>query len=194
MRVFLASTAGLPVFREPDYTPLAAPHVHEFDRAGRAADHAVVDGVVSAVAPDFLAVLAPYRVGVPPGDPEAPLVVEPVPAGPGAAAFLVTHAGGQDLAWVREPDGPGAWTLPDGRAFETDAAAGVLGLDDGALLLVRGTRGALDGLAVEVPWAAQGWARGRESGRRDAVFPPPCLTRSWQALSLSLALWNHERG
>lgn len=156
VRVFLASTAGLPVFREPDHTPLAAPHVHEFDRAGGAADHAVVDGVVSAVAPDFLAVLAPYRVGAPLGDPEAPLVVEPVPAGPGAAAFLVTRAGGQDLAWVREPDGPGAWTLPDGRAFETDAATGVLGLDDGALLLARGTRVALDGLAVEVPGAAQG--------------------------------------
>lgn len=160
VRVHLASTKGPLAFREPDYTPLTAPHVHEFDRQGKVADHAVVDGVVNAVAPQFLAVLAPYRLWAVSGDPDAPLDVEEVPTGSGAAAFLVTHAGGRDLVWVREPDGSGAWTLPEGRSFETDAIAGVMGLDDGAILLIRGSRVGLDGVWALVAGGTSGVGAG----------------------------------
>jgi hypothetical protein len=99
VEVHLAATApGLHVV-EPAYEPLTAPHVGEFDRTRTIEDHGVIDGVVDAVAPGYLAVLAPYRVGSSVDAPDGPLTVTPLDAGDDAAAWLVEGAANAEVAW-----------------------------------------------------------------------------------------------
>ena len=99
------------------------------------------------LAPDFLTVLAPYRVGTSTGD-DAPLEVTAVDAGPGAVAWLVTGASFADLVWLRE-DGSGAEiTLTGGPRVGTDAAVTIVAIDGSAALIARGTEVSIDGSPV----------------------------------------------
>lgn len=148
LRAYLTSTSGPAAFVEPEYAEFAAPHVQQFERDRGIRHHAVIDGVVLAEAPGYLAVLAPYRAGAALGEPDGPPVVTTVPAEAGHAAWMVTHQGNTDLVWLREPGSDQALTLPTGEVVETDAELLILGLDDGVALLARGTSVALDGAVV----------------------------------------------
>ena len=135
----LSSTAsGLEVL-EPPHTPLTAPHVGAFDRERLVQDHGVIDGVVEARAPGFLAVLAPYRVGATSGQDGAPLTVTAVDAATDAAAWRVDGAQGSELVWLRGPDAADTLTLPDGTSLESDAALVVVDLAGSFALLARGS-------------------------------------------------------
>ncbi|WP_437915009.1 heparinase II/III family protein [Sorangium sp. So ce302] len=141
----LSTSPGLAVV-EPPYTPLTAPHVHEFEEDREAADHAVIDAAVQAEAPGFLAVLLPYKVGVDAG-PDAPLQAAPIAAEPGVVAWQIESEGGTDVAVLRSKGAPEALALPGGQVLETDAELVVLRIegDRPFALMARGTRVLLDG-------------------------------------------------
>lgn len=143
--VHLASTApGLAVL-EPPYVPLTAPHVEAFDEERNVVDHGVADGTVTALAPGYLAVLAPYAVGGA-GD-DAPMDVTPVDAGVDASAWRVVTSLGTTVVWLREPTAL-ATLVVDGVTLETDAELSVLALDGRMGLVARGTELRLDGAVV----------------------------------------------
>ncbi|MBX3275616.1 MAG: heparinase II/III family protein [Sandaracinaceae bacterium] len=142
-RVFTASTDGAVRWEEPPFTPEVAPHVHEL-QSGAHAHHGVADAVVTARAPSFLSVLAPYRVGASEGD-DAPLVVTALEAGAGAVAWLVEGAGFADVVWLRGEGAASELALPGGRRVTTDAAVVIVALDGAFGLVARGAFAALDG-------------------------------------------------
>jgi len=146
--VTLACTApGLSV-AEPDFTMYAAPHVHEFVSHSDIGHHGVIDGRVDAVAPSFLAVLAPYRVGAVVGDDDAPLEVTSVTLPDGVVGFTVTSAEHQEVVILRLPGAPDELVLPGGAVLSTDAELAVLTLSGLApvSLMARGTFLTLDGV------------------------------------------------
>ncbi len=59
--VHLQSTDGPLVAEEPPYVEDEVPHVHQFELNREVANHAVLDGVITALEPDFLAILAPWE-------------------------------------------------------------------------------------------------------------------------------------
>jgi hypothetical protein len=143
--VFLASTApGLSVI-EPPYTPLSPPHVEAFDEERNVADHAVMDGVVAATAPGWLAVLAPYRVAATSGQDDAPLTVTAVAAGSDASAWLVEGAEGSEVVWLRGPSAAQSLMLPSGTLLDSDAELVVADVGGSFALIARGTALSLDG-------------------------------------------------
>jgi hypothetical protein len=153
---YLASTAAGLRFEQPEFREEYAPYVHQFDEVGSNGYHEVLDGIVDAVDPGFLAVLAPYRTND--TGAEGPLTVVEVIAGPGQAAWLVTTSAGTDLVLLREPTASGDLTLPDNRVVSTDAELLVLGLDDDAVLIARGTTVSIDASVVATVDAADGVA------------------------------------
>ena len=145
--LYLRSTSSGMTVVEPAYVENTAPHVHDIGEGPQ--HHAVVDGVVSDLSPGFLAVLAPYQVGAAADAPEAPLLVEPVDLGPGAAAWTVTGADFVDLVLSREPEHPGPFVLPDNRVLTTDARLVVWRMQgDAFVLLARGTSLEIDAMTV----------------------------------------------
>lgn len=153
---YLASTADGLRFEQPEFREEYAPYVHQFDEVGASGYHEVLDGIVDAVDPGFLAVLAPYRTND--TGPEGPLTVVAVAAGPGQAAWLVTTDAGADLVLLREPAASEDLTLADNRVVSTDAELLILGLDDDAVLIARGTTVSVDGNTVATVSAANGVA------------------------------------
>lgn len=148
VEVHLASTApGLHVV-EPPYTPLAAPHVGEFDRERTQEDHGVIDGEVDGVAPGFLAVLAPYRVGASAGEPDGPLTVTAIDAGADAAAWLIESVAGTDVAWLRKAGAAATLSLPGGAQLATDAELVVVDVNGSFGLIARGSTASVDGTPV----------------------------------------------
>ena len=144
--VHLAATAdGLTVI-EPPYEPLAAPHVGAFNRARDVEDHGVIDGVVNAVAPGYLAVLAPYAVGGS-GD-DAPLDVTALDAGDDAAAYLVEGADGSEVVWLRGPTAAATLTLPTSEVVSSDASFVVVDTAGAFGLVARGSALSIDGHMV----------------------------------------------
>jgi len=144
VRVHLASTAPGLSLVEPPLRDLTAPHVHEFDLARTVGHHAVVDGVVDAVEPGFLAVLAPYRVGDVGAD--GPLAVTPIDQGPGVVAYTVTTADALDLVLLRSPGSPTSFTVGE-HAIATDGEMIVVSLSGAPLaVLVRGGNLTVDGV------------------------------------------------
>ena len=99
---------------EPPYTEDAPPHVHQFELNREVGNHAVLDGVITALAPDFLAILAPYA------SPAAAIDVQRLDVGEGVAfeivasgeTYLVSFNGeaGNVTApgWLLEIDSSGA--------------------------------------------------------------------------------------
>jgi len=140
--VYLTSTAGAVAVTEPACVEHEAPCVHQFELDRRVEHHALIDGAVDAVAPGFLAVLAPYRVDA--TDEDGPLVVEEVDLGEGLAAWRVVTGGEVDLAVLRAPDAPTELSV-DGHTLRTDAELVVVGLAGDYALLARGTELSLDG-------------------------------------------------
>jgi len=148
VEVHLGSTAaGLGVV-EPPYVPLAAPHVGAFDDERNVQDHGVIDGVVEALAPGYLAVLAPYRVGSSSGEPDGPLTVSEIEAGADAVAWLVEGTGGAEVAWLRKPTADSSLALPGGGELVTDAELCVVDLAGAFGLIARGSSAELDGVSV----------------------------------------------
>lgn len=148
---YLQATAPGLSLEEPEYTADQAPHVHSWD-AGPV-NHAVVDGVINAVAPGFLAVLVPYPAG------STPLsVTEVTGLSSGHAAWLVEHATGTDLVWLRDATSATELTLSSGEVISTDAELVILGLDDSVALIARGTQVSVDGNVVAQVDAATGVA------------------------------------
>lgn len=141
MDLSLASTApGLSVAE----APLIAgepPHVHEFDEHRNVGAHGVIDGTVDAVAPGFLAVLAPYAVGG--TGASAPLVVTPLVVADGTVAYHVVGEGTDDVVLLREPASPTTATLA-GHTVETDATYAVFG--EGFAVFSGGTTLSVDGV------------------------------------------------
>ncbi|MCK6505793.1 heparinase II/III-family protein [Myxococcota bacterium] len=140
----LASTRpGLSIV-EPALVEGEAPHVHQFDLERSVGEHGVIDGVVTASTPGFVAALVPYRVGA--DGEEAPLQVEVLALDEGWTGVQVTGAWGQDLALVREADAPTTALLPGGQYVETDYRAVFLGAGGAGMLLAGpGTSLWLDG-------------------------------------------------
>ncbi|MCC6217310.1 MAG: heparinase II/III family protein [Polyangiaceae bacterium] len=145
--VLLGSTAPGLTLGEPPFVESEAPHVHQFDRQRQVGHHSVLDGVVDAVAPGFLAIVAPYRVGAAPGAPEAPLVVaRAMPAEAGVVAWTVTHTGGTELVVLREAGAAERFEV-GGAVVETDGQLTIVTVagGEGVALLARGTRLTVDG-------------------------------------------------
>lgn len=142
VEVHLGSTAAGLTLGEPPFVEEEAPHVHQFDRQRAVGHHSVLDGAVDAVAPGFLAVVAPYRVGATVGALEAPLVVTRIAAAePGVVAWKVAHAAGAELVVLRDTGAAESFDL-DGIAVETDARLAIVTVAgaDAVALLARGTR------------------------------------------------------
>ncbi len=158
VRVFTGATSGPVRWEEPAYEPLMAPHVHEHV-SGVPEDHGVADAIVDAVAPGFLSIVAPYRVGATIGE-EAPLVVTALSAGSEAVAWLVAGAGFTDLIWLRGAGAATGIVLPSGERVTSDAAVTILSTDGAIALIARGTGVSLDGASVVSEDASDGVAVG----------------------------------
>jgi hypothetical protein len=146
----VASTAPGLVVGEPTFVDLAAPHVHEFDDDRTVTTHGVMDATAMAVAPGFLTVLVPYRVGAPDGEGDGRLDVEALDLGPGVVAWNVSNGEVSDLVILRGPGAPTTLTLPLDIPLETDARLVILRYaGPGPLALIaRGTHLTIGGTAV----------------------------------------------
>lgn len=118
-----------------------APQVHEFDRERSVGHHGVIDGVVTAEAPNFLAVLAPYRVGDTGAD--GPMQVQALALGEGIAAWQIGDA---ELVVLREPGAAERLTLPDGTVVQTDAELSLWSTDGSLALIAGGSSLSVDGV------------------------------------------------
>ncbi|MEC9464384.1 MAG: heparinase II/III family protein, partial [Myxococcota bacterium] len=145
----IAATAGELTHIEPSYREGRPPHIHSLGNLnGGEGHHFVSDSRTEALAPDFLTVIAPYRLDAPDSDPDAKLVVTALEAGENAWAWLIETSEGSDLAWVREDAAASVLTLPGGQVVETDAHTVIVALDGSFGLMARGTRVSLDGAPV----------------------------------------------
>ncbi len=145
----LAATAPGLTVTEPEYTPLAAPHVEAFDRQRNVQDHGVIDGHVQALAPGYLAVLAPYRVSASSGAEDAAMTVSSIDAGSNATAWLIKSKEGEELAWLRDQGASGSLQLPgSGATVSSDAELVIVATDGNFGLMARGTKLSIDGKLV----------------------------------------------
>ncbi len=135
LAVYTQASQGTCTLEEPPFTENALPHVHKLD--GSAAHHTVTDSIATGRAPDFLTVLAPYKVGVSEG-PDQPLDVTPIETTNGVA-WQIAGDGHVDIAWVRETGAPGQLETASGQTIQTDAAFVFLSLDGAQSLMARGT-------------------------------------------------------
>lgn len=151
VEVHLASTAEGLELVEPPFVENYAPHVHKIE--GDEGHHGVLDAKVTAVAPAFLSVLAPYRVGAEVGAADDRLLVEKVTVdgvSSGIAAWMITHSEGRALVLLRDPSAPGDLALSSGDSVVTDAAFVMLTLEGerDMALMARGTTVVLNGEKV----------------------------------------------
>lgn len=144
--VFVNSTAPGFTIEQPAYVENQPPHVHEFELDREVADHGVIDGVVQAVAPSFLGLLLPYRVGDAPASEHGPIQASPADAGPGVVAWSIITATATDIAIMRDASSPESITLPS-VTIETDARFVLARLNgpNRYAVVVRGTHLSLDG-------------------------------------------------
>ena len=151
VEVHVASTASGLIIEAPPFVAGAAPHVDLFDHDRTVGDHGVMDAAVTATAPGFLAILAPWRVAAAPGDPDAPLPISALDLGPGIAGWRV----GDDVVWLRGPEAPEVIEV-DGTILQTDGQLALVRLGGAAAALVRGSQLVVDGsvrLATDQPVA-----------------------------------------
>ncbi len=140
--VQVASTAPGMVVVQPDFEEHFPPYVHLFEHDRQERHHEVIDGLVHAPAPGFLAVAAPYRVG----GPEAPAEVDALAdLGDGVVGWVVDVEGVAWVALLREPDAPETIELPDGRVVQTDGELALWEEGGDVALLVRGAELTVDG-------------------------------------------------
>jgi hypothetical protein len=144
LEIAATTTAGDPIWQEPPFAALKPPHVHQLrESESTAGNHAVVDATLSAKAPQYLVVLAPYAAGGQ-GD-AAPLAV--TAAGGGLAAWTIAGSGWKDAAWMRDAASPELATV-DGHAIETDAAFACFSLDGEWALVAGGSKLVVDGRTI----------------------------------------------
>jgi hypothetical protein len=139
IRVGIAATDGAPDIHEPAYEQNKAPHVHDIGDSPYTTHHAVADASINAVAPGFLAILAPWKIGATDGTAEAPLTLTRLASEAGSAAWAVTGVFGTDIIWMRTPDAPDSLTIPGDKEISTDAALVIVNLQDGLLMYRGGT-------------------------------------------------------
>jgi hypothetical protein len=139
VQVFLASTSPGLTLTEPPFVNLEAPHVHEFDRSRAVGHHKVVDGMVQALAPGFLAVLAPYQVGAQAGTESSPLAVEALTMPEGVSAFSVSRLGGQEIVVLRSKDAPQLLKINDNFTIESDALVTVVSRTGTMAVVIHGS-------------------------------------------------------
>jgi hypothetical protein len=148
----LASPAGPLVFEAPPFAENEAPYVHDINGHGH---HEVLDGLIHAVQPSFLAVLLPS----PTGDDDASQ--ERIDAPAGSVAYRVRIGNREDILWLREASCEGALNV-GGRRIDSDGFLTVL-IGDGAGLLVRGQNLSIDGapvVALAQPQPVHAWQLG----------------------------------
>ena len=164
IRVAIASTAAQPAVAEPPFEAGKAPHAHAIDDEDGFASHAVMDATVNAVAPGFLAVLAPWKADAAADAPESPLEVTRVASGNGHAAWTIAGAHGPgheaftDLAWLRDPEAPDTLAVGS-HSVRTDARVVLVGLDGGLAYTDGGSFLEIDGTPVPLPDAASDTAK-----------------------------------
>ncbi len=147
VRLYLASSAPGLRITEPPFAQWQAPHVDEMATHASPGHHKVIDGLVEAQAPWFVAILAPYAVEAGDNEDSAPLTVVPAALAGAGPGWLVTTQQGTDLVTLRPDGAPNELELPDGRVVATDGDALVLDLaaPPTHALLVGGTYLDLDG-------------------------------------------------
>ena len=147
LTIAATTTAGDPTFVEPPFKALQSPHVHDISGSG---NHAVADATISAVAPGFLVVLAPYQAGAK-GD-DGPLTVTAVAAGAGGCAWIIEGSTAgvkwRDVAWLRDAGAAAQLSLPGGHTLETDADFTLTSTSGDYALVAGGSHVALDGVAL----------------------------------------------
>ncbi len=147
LTISATTTAGDPTFVEPPFTSMQSPHVHDIDGSG---NHAVADATISAVAPGFLVVLAPYKQGAT-GD-DGPLTVTAIDAGTGGALWRIEGSTAgvkwRDFAWLRDAGAPSQLFFLDGHSLETDAQFVLVSQAGEFALLAGGAWVKLDGVAL----------------------------------------------
>ena len=132
--VWVSATGGDVVVSEPPKEDWQAPHVHEFEHDRQERHHTPIDGVVQGIAPDFLGVVVPYRVG----GPEEPGTVEAVDVAPTARGWKITVDDTVCYAALRPP-GP-AEELDFGEVWiHTDGELVLWCPVAGTMLMARGT-------------------------------------------------------
>lgn len=129
--VYLTSDAGAVTIEEPPYQALKPPHVGEYSLTRAIEDHAVMDGVIDGVGPDFLAVLAPYKVGA--TDADGPLDVTPVQGGWRVGDTVVYLSDGSPIT-------------VDGKQISSDGRLVVVHLDRDAAFVTGGSTASVDGV------------------------------------------------
>jgi len=149
--VYVSSTAtatGLAVV-EPPFVELQPPHVHQFDWSRDQEHHGVMDATVLAVAPDFLSLMLPYRVGAGVPEDEQPMGATWLDLGTGTTAWTIQQGTTVDLALLREADAATSYTLPTGETLDTDGLFVVVRLvgPNPFAVLSRGTYLDLDGFS-----------------------------------------------
>lgn len=151
--VFVASASGDasgPMrCEDPPFVPEEPPHVHQYDLLSTVGHHGVLDAVVHATAPGFLAVLAPYRTGATPGTEAGPLSVTDVspPSTPTVRAWRIGLWDAVDIALLRVDGAPTTLPLQGGPIVETDARFALFRLSGprAFALIARGTTLGADG-------------------------------------------------
>jgi hypothetical protein len=135
LQVYTQSSLGECTLDEPPFEENASPHVHKLDKDPE--HHIVTDATVIGKAPDFLTVLAPYRMNATAGE-HAPLSVSSLPTEQGVA-WIIEGDGFADVAWIRETGAPSELTVTSGTTVTTDGAFIFVSLDGSLGLLSRGT-------------------------------------------------------
>lgn len=152
---YIQSTAGQVTHKEPPFNKGKIPHVQGLTNKN-GDSHFVSDSVISAIAPNFLTVLAPYKVGADKSSADGPLEVTKVDCGTDAAGWLIKSTEGTDFAWLRGPKAAAEVTLPGGEKVETDAAFALVSLDGKLAAISRGKTLSLQGKEVLNKDASQG--------------------------------------
>lgn len=154
MHMHIQAVGGKVEQKEPTHKKNQVPHVHKVE--GSVMDHFVSDSVVTALAPHYLTVFAPYKMGEAEGSKDGPLEVTSVDCGDDAVGWLIKTSEGTDFAWLRGSKAGTSVTLPDGKKVETDAAFALCSLDGTFSMISRGKSLNLDGSSLISKDASQG--------------------------------------
>ncbi len=133
----LASTAGTPVFEAPPFEEHEAPYVHSI--GGGEAHHGVADGIVTAQAPFYLAIMVPS-----PTETEPDFSIRALPAPRDSVAYRIEGPDGVDVVWLRGPEAAETMEWED-HSLQSDGTLTILAMDGSFGLMARGTEVRLDG-------------------------------------------------
>lgn len=147
--VHLASSAAVPNFEAPPFEEGQPPYVHSI--SGGAGHHDVADGLVTARAPYFLAVMVPERAGM-----DAEFEVAALQAPEGTVAYRISGPEGDDIVWLRKSGQATVLDLGQGLQLSSDAEFTVAAVDGSFGLIARGSEARLGDTVVVAGAAAEG--------------------------------------